>query len=74
MSSSHDRSPVQSHRYPPSSSHPSLPMGRLPNNSSSSTYHRMGSPPLPPPNRARPPQSPSYSNSMSKAHRSPVTR
>ena len=80
MGSSHDRSPVQAHRYPPpsSSSHPSHPLGRMPNNNSnnnaSSAYHRMSSPPLPPPSRARPPQSPSYPTSMSNSHRSPVTR
>ena len=76
MGSSDDRSPVQAHRYPASSSsHPSHPMGRIPNsNNSSSAYHRMSSPPLPPPSRARPPQSPSYPTSMSNSHRSPVTR
>jgi len=76
--SSHDRSPVQAHRYPPSSSsHPSHPLARMPNNNNnnaSSAYHRMSSPPLPPPSRARPPQSPSYPTSMSNSHRSPVTR
>jgi len=69
----HPRSPVQSHRYPNSSSHvPS--MGRMPNNSTSSNIHRIGSPPLPPSNRARAPPSPSYSKSISNSQRSPVTR
>jgi len=69
--SSHDhRSPVQAHRYPPSGV---PPLGRgIPSNSSSSSLHRITSPP-PLSSRARPSQSPSYPP-HSTLHRSPQTR
>ncbi|KAF8186351.1 Sds3-like-domain-containing protein [Pholiota molesta] len=70
----HVRSPVQGHRYATSSGpHAPPPLGRMGNTSSSGIHHRMATPPLPQPGRARPPQSPSYPASASTAHRSPVT-
>ena len=67
------RSPIQAHRYAPSST--SSGMGRhiaTGSSSSSSGLHHMIS--TPPPNRVRPPPSPSYSNPVSKSHRSPGAR
>ncbi|KAF9485623.1 hypothetical protein BDN70DRAFT_870920 [Pholiota conissans] len=78
MGSPHDahmRSPVQGHRYAASSGgHAPTPLGGRIGNSSSTSgiHHRMASPPLPPPGRSRPPQSPSYPPAPT-AHRSPVT-
>jgi hypothetical protein len=69
------RSPIHSHRYAPPPSSSGSGMGRhitTGSSSSSSGLHHMVS--TPPPGRARPPHSPSYSNSVSKSHRSPVTR
>ena len=68
------RSPIQGHRYAPSTSTGSG-MGRhiTTGSSSSSGLHHMIS--TPPPSRARPPPpSPSYSNPLSKSHLSPVAR
>lgn len=62
----HVRSPIQGHRYAPPSSTGSG-MGRHITTGSLSSS-------LPPPSRARPPPSPSYSNPLSKSHRSPVAR
>ena len=65
------RSPIQNHRYAPPSS-TSSGMGRHITTGSSSSSHHMIS--TPPPSRARPPPSPSYSNPLSKSHRSPAER
>ena len=73
---SHDavRSPIQGHRYAPPTSTGSG-MGRhitTGSSSSSSGLHHVIS--TPPPSRARPLPSPSYSNPLSKSHLSPVAR